>query len=326
MRPKVLVASNSFGELVDDGLRMLERLADIERVDPATVDEGEFLDKLEACAALIGVPRRCAGLVSSRRNLRIIAVRGAGYDALDIEEATRNGIIVTFAPSANATSVAELTVGLLLSITRRIPMAATSVSNGGWDRLSCAGVELEGKTVGIIGFGAVGSRVARMVGGFNVTLLAYDPYITGETASAARVKLVTLEELLRSSDFVTIHCALTPSTRGMIGAKALELLKPTAYIVNASRGEVVDESAMANALMKGRIAGYATDVLQHEPPPPGHPLSGLSNVICTPHIGGYTREAARRVDVVVASDVLAVLEGRIPERQRVLNPSLLKGE
>lgn len=323
MRPKVLIASNSFGRLVDDGIRLIQRLADTERIDPMTIGEEEFSRKLKECTVTIGFPKRYGEIVSKARNLKLIAIRGAGYDALDVDEATRNGILVTFAPAANSISVAELAVGLLLAIARKIPSASRCVSDGKWERISWCGVEIEGKTLGIIGLGAIGSKVARIMSGFGVTILACDPYASEENAETFGVKLVNMNELLKKSDFITIHCALTESTQGIIGSQAIEKMKSTAYIINTSRGEVVDEKAIAKALKAGRLAGYATDVLSVEPVESDNPLIGLDNVICTPHIGGYTREAARRVDMTVASDVIAVIEGGTPNSERTLNPSLL---
>jgi D-3-phosphoglycerate dehydrogenase len=323
MRPKVLIASNSFGRLVDDGIRLVQGVADTERIDPMTIGEEEFSGKLKECTVTIGFPRRYGEIVSKARNLKLIAIRGAGHDTLDVEEATRNGILVTFAPAANSISVAELAVGLLLSITKKIPAAARCVSEGKWERLSWCGKEIEGKTLGIIGLGAIGSKVARIMSGFDVTILACDPYASEENAETLGVRLVSMNELLKESDFITIHCALTQSTKGIIGSQAIKEMKPTAYIINASRGEVVDEKAIAEALKADKLAGYATDVLSVEPVEPDNPLIGLDNVICTPHIGGYTREAARRVDMTVASDVVAVLEGGRPNAKRTLNPSLL---
>ncbi|MCR4425204.1 MAG: hydroxyacid dehydrogenase [Firmicutes bacterium] len=323
MKPLVIIASNSFGLLADDGVRLLKTVAEVERVDALKVEESVFLDLLGRAMVIVGAPRRFSSRISSCSTLKMIAIRGAGTDSLDVETATRNGIIVTFAPAANSTSVAELTVGLLLNITRCIHQAVTSVREGKWERLAFAGTEIEGKTVGIVGLGAIGRKVARILDGFGVTKVGYDPFILPVQAQELNVDLVNLETLLSRSDFVCIHCPATPETRGMINARTLSFMKPTAYLINTSRGEVVDQKALVQVLREGKLAGYATDVLEVEPPPKGEELLADERVICTPHIGGYTIEAARRIDTMVASDVVAVLEGRRPEMSRVLNPSVL---
>lgn len=324
MKPTVLIASNSFGMLADDGVQLLAKVADIERVDASKVEENTFLDLLGRATVIVGVPRRFSSRISSCRSLKMVAIRGAGHDSFNVQEATQNGIIVTFAPAANSTSVAELAVGLLLSAARRIPAASESVREGKWERLVFAGTEIEGKTIGLIGLGAIGRKVARILGGFGVTKLGYDPFVTKDQAEEVGVTLVSLEDLIGSSDFVSIHCPLTSETRGLINDKTLSLFKPTAYLINTSRGGVVDQKALCKALLEHRLAGYATDVLEIEPPPVNEELYRLPGVICTPHIGGYTVEAARRVDLMVARDVLAVLEGRAPEMSRVLNPSVFQ--
>lgn len=323
MRPLVILSSNSFGILVRDGVSLIETVADVERVDTLTVAEDAFLELLGRATAIVGAPRRFSADISSCKTLKTIAIRGAGTDSLNVQEATENGILVTFVPAANATSVAELTIGLLLAVTRRIHDAAASVRNGEWERLAFAGREVAGKTVGIVGLGAIGRKVARMLEGFGVTKLGFDPYVDPTQVRELNVDIVSLETLLSASDFICIHCPATSDTKGLIGAEALSIMKSTAYLVNTSRGEVVDQKALAQALRGGRLAGYATDVLEVEPPQAGEEFLSIDNVICTPHIGGYTVEAARRVDMMVASDVVAVLEGRVPEMSRVLNPSLL---
>lgn len=323
MKPKVMVCSNSFGRVVNDGVRLLEDVAVIERIDSVGISEAEFVGKLRQCTGIISFPRAYSDIVLSSRGLKIVALRGAGHGVLDLDRATRNGIVVTFVPEENSTSVAELTMGLLLAITKRIPDAVRSVKEGRWERLTHVGVELDTKTIGIIGLGAIGRKVARMMGGFGVKELAYDPFVTEEQARKLNVKLVSLQELLAESDFITIHCPLTEDTEGLIDAAALACVKPSAYIINAARGQVVDRIAVAEALQAGRLAGYSTDVLAEEPPVKDDPLIYLNRVICTPHIGGYTMEAARRVDLAVARDVVAALEERTPERTHILNPEVL---
>ncbi len=241
--------------------------------------------------------------------LKAVARAGVGLDNIDVEEAERRGIAVLSAPGGPSVSVAELTIGLMLCLARMIPYADSSMKRGRWVKRELMGVELMGKKLGIVGFGRIGYEVGRRAKAFGMELLVHDIYIDRlmDRVRELGAKPSTLEELLRSSDFVTLHVPLTPKTRHMIGERELRMMKPTAYLINTSRGGVVDEGALLRALKEGWIAGAALDVYEVEPPT-NMELISLRNVVCTPHIGGQTVEAQRRNALIVANKLLNVLK------------------
>ncbi|MDI3389969.1 hydroxyacid dehydrogenase [Streptomyces sp. B-S-A8] len=234
--------------------------------------------------------------------LRIIARAGVGLDNVDVDAATRAGVMVVNAPVSNVTSVAELTVGLILSMFRHLPAAHASVRAGEWRRADFQGSELSGKSIGILGFGRIGQLVAERLAPFEVELLTHDPNVTAEFAFAQGVGWMPLDELMSTVDVLTVHVPRTPATTGLIGARELALAKPSLRVVNTSRGGIVDETALASALAAERIAGAALDVFETEPPTHS-PLPHLDSVVCTPHIGAGTREAQDRA----ASTVLGAV-------------------
>ncbi len=249
-------------------------------------------------------------LIEQAPQLQIIARAGAGLDNVDTTAATEAGIVVSYAPSENSVSVAELVPGLMLSLVRRIPAAWQDTRNGGWDRAGFTGGELFQKTVGIVGLGRIGRLVAQRVAGFDVTLIAHDDYVDPADPQIRNlnVKLVSLPELLAASDFVSAHVPLTEQTRGMFDAQLFSQMKPSAFFINASRGETVNEADLLAALCDSQIAGAALDVRSSEPPVIGE-FEKLDNVILTPHIGAFTHEAQERVVETVCRDVAAVLSG-----------------
>ncbi len=246
-------------------------------------------------------------VIRAGQRLKVIARAGAGLDNIDLEAARRKGVAVVNAGESVAVAVAELTLGLMLSLARCIPQAHLSVKGGLWEKHSFVGVLLQGKTLGIIGLGRIGTALARRALALEMKVIATDPFVSPETASRLGVALVPLEELLRSSDFVSIHVPLTPQTKGMIGWAEICLMKPTAYLINTARGGVVDEEALARALEEGHIAGAALDVFEKEPPL-NSPLLRSNRVILTPHIGASTREAQAMASLEVARKVLEVLQ------------------
>jgi D-3-phosphoglycerate dehydrogenase / 2-oxoglutarate reductase len=242
----------------------------------------------------------------------VIARAGVGLDNVDIKAATTAGVMVVNAPTSNIISAAELTIGHILSLARRIPAAHASLAGGAWKRSSYTGVELYEKTLGIIGLGRIGALIAARVQAFGVNVVAYDPYVTSARAQQLGVTLVTLDELLEQSDFVTIHMPKTPETTGMIGVEQLRRMKPTAYVVNVARGGLIDEQALFDALSTGEIAGAGLDVFTAEPPKEGSvaaALTALPNVVVTPHLGASTDEAQEKAGVSVAKSVKLALEG-----------------
>lgn len=247
-------------------------------------------------------------LIEQAGRLEIIARAGAGLDNVDTDAAAEAGIVVSYTPAENSLSVAELVLGLLLSLARRIPAAWADTRNGGWDRRTFTGVELSGRTLGIVGFGRIGRLVAERARAFGMRLLAHDEFLPAEVFDEAGAESVSLDQLLAESDAVSVHVPLLDATRGLFGERQFAAMKPTAWFVNAARGEVVNEAALTAALQSGEIAAAALDVRETEPPVRGL-LEEMDNVILTPHIGAFTLEAQERVVERVCQDVIAVLSG-----------------
>lgn len=253
-----------------------------------------------------------ADLLAPARLLKIIGRAGAGYDNIDVEAASQVGVVVCYSPEENAVSVAEHVFGLLLALARKIPGADRSVKNGGWERKKYHGFELMGKTLGILGLGKIGFRVALRAKAFGMRLLAHDAYLSPSSlhVTESGTTLVSLDQLLAESDLLSVHLPLTPETRGLLNRQSFAQMKPTAFIINTSRGEVLVEKELALALQQGQLAGAALDVREKEPPAADSPLNGLDNVILTPHTAGLTYEAQEKVVEAVAEDVDRVLSGQ----------------
>ena len=251
-----------------------------------------------------------AEVIAAGQQLVVIARAGVGLDNVDIKAATAAGIMVVNAPTSNVVSAAELAIGHVLSLARFIPDANHSVKEGEWKRSAFTGAELYDKTVGIVGLGRIGALVAERLAGFGVALIAYDPYVPPARAQQLGVHMVELDELMRRSDFITIHIPKTPETTGLIGAREFALAKDSLRIVNASRGGIIDESALFDALSTKRIAGAALDVFVSEPPT-NSPLLTLDNIQLTPHLGASTDEAQEKAGVAVAKSVRLALEGEL---------------
>src|SRR5262252_2149340 len=243
--------------------------------------------------------RVTAELLDKAPRLRVVGRAGVGIDNIDLEEATRRGVLVMSTPGGNAVSVAEHTFALLLALARQVPRLDAAIREGRWEKSSAAGTELRGKTLGLIGLGRIGSEVAVRAEAFDMRVLGYDPYISEAAAREVQVELVPLERLLAESDFVSLHTALSPSTQNLINEANIQKMKSGARIINAARGELVDEAALAEALKSGRLSGAAVDVFAEEPPK-NSPLVGLPTVIATPHVAGSTAEAQEEVGTQVA--------------------------
>jgi D-3-phosphoglycerate dehydrogenase / 2-oxoglutarate reductase len=298
-----------------------------EELSPATVDalgpdfDIRNVDGTDRAALLAALPEAEAILVRSATQvnaeaiaaapkLRVIARAGVGLDNVDVKSATTAGVMVVNAPTSNIISAAELTVGHILSLARHIPAAHSSLADGQWKRSKYTGVELYEKTIGIIGLGRIGALITARVQAFDTKVIAYDPYITSARAQQLGVQLVTLDELLAQSDFITIHMPKTPETTGMISDAQLALMKPTAFIVNVARGGLIDEEALYRALSTHVIAGAGLDVFVSEPPSDS-PLLALDNVVVTPHLGASTDEAQEKAGVSVAKSVRLALAGEL---------------
>ncbi len=249
-----------------------------------------------------------AEAIAAAPHLKVIARAGVGLDNVDIPAATQAGVMVVNAPTSNITSAAELAVGLLLAAARNIAPASEALKGGAWKRSKFGGVELLEKTVGIVGFGRIGQLVAERLKGFGVELIAYDPYASAQKAGRYGVRLVGLDELLETSDFITIHLPKTPETIGLIGKEALAKVKPSVRIINAARGGVLDETALAEAIADGRVAGAGLDVFAKEPCTDS-PLFEHESVVVTPHLGASTEEAQEKAGVAVAKSVRLALKG-----------------
>jgi len=251
-----------------------------------------------------------AAAIEAGANLKVIGRAGIGLDNVDVDAATRRGVMVVNAPQSNILSAAEHTLALLLALARNVPQADVSLRGGAWDREGLQGVELHGKTLGIVGLGRVGTMVAQRALAFGMRLLAYDPYVSKDRARELGIELVPdLEALLVQADFVTIHLPRTPETEALIGERELSLMKEGARVVNTARGGIVDEAALAGALRSGKLGGAALDVFESEPPDADNPLFGLPNAIVTPHLGAATREAQDKAGVAIAEMVRLALKG-----------------
>jgi D-3-phosphoglycerate dehydrogenase len=241
-------------------------------------------------------------------------------DNIDVEAATRQGVVVVNAPTGNTIAAAEHTVAMMLALARHIPQANAKLKSGLWQRSDYMGVELRGKTLGIIGLGNVGSEVARRAQAFNMRLIGYDPFVTSDYARNLAVELVTLEHLLKESDFITLHLPLTSQTKMLIGAKELSKMKPTVRIINCARGGLIDEEALLKAVEAGKVAGAAVDVFVKEPVTDSV-LFQNDKIIVTPHLGASTKEAQASVALEVAEQVIAVLKGQ-PAKYAVNAPQI----
>jgi D-3-phosphoglycerate dehydrogenase / 2-oxoglutarate reductase len=247
--------------------------------------------------------------------LKVVGRAGVGVDNIDLEAALRHGVVVVNAPLAATNAVAELTLGLMLSMARQIPQANASMHAGRWDKKALKGSELGGKTLGVFGMGRIGAAVAERALALGMTVVGYDPLIPADEIEHRGATPVSQETLLETSDYISLHVPLTEETRGLIGSGAMARMKPGVRLVCAARGGVVDESALLDALQSGQVAGAALDVFAAEPPG-ASPLIAHPNLIATPHLGAQTAEAQSRAAVDIADEVLAALDGR-PLRWRV---------
>lgn len=247
-------------------------------------------------------------MMAASRNLRIVAKHGVGTNDIDVAAAKALGIPVIMATGANAHSVAEHALGLILALSKDFLRQDGQIRKGLWDKKLYAGRELRGQKLGLVGFGLIGQILARMVAPIGMEVSAYDPFAPEEAFAGGVERATSLNALLAESDVVSLHCPLTDGTRGLIGAREIALMKPTAFLVNTARGEVVDEPALIAALHAGRIAGAGLDSFAEEPPV-ANPLWQLPNVILTPHVAGVTEDARRAVSIMTATNVLAFLRG-----------------
>jgi D-3-phosphoglycerate dehydrogenase len=305
-KPVVLIAE----ELSPATIEALGPDFDVRVVDGT--DRPALLEAVHSANAILvrSATQVDAEVLVAAPNLKVIARAGVGLDNVDIKAATAAGVMVVNAPTSNIISAAELTCGHILSLARHIPAAHAALAEGKWKRSAYTGTELFEKTIGIIGLGRIGALIAERMKAFGTKVVAYDPYVTSARAQQLGVQLLTLEELIETSDFITIHMPKTPETTGMIGKAQLAAMKPTAYVINVARGGLIDEEALFEALTNNVIAGAGLDVFVSEPPT-GSPLLGLPNVITTPHLGASTDEAQEKAGISVAKSVRLALGGEL---------------
>lgn len=309
---KVLVASPAFCQ---PGLAgVTEHLAEL--VDEVVVNPyGRTLTKAEirelwvdADAIIAGVePYTADVLADAPASLKVITRYGVGYNSIDIEFAGRKGIAIANTPGVNAPAVADLTLGLMLAVARRIPQFDAKTRQGGWSRY--VGVGLSNSTLGIIGLGSIGKQVALRAKGFSMSIIAFDPDFDAGFAAEYGIEEASINEVFRTADFVSLHVPVLPETVSMIDRQALETMKPSAFLINTARGELVDEQALCEALKTGAIAGAALDVFEKEPLLES-PLFELENVVVTPHLGGHTTEAEYLMGKLGVENTMSILEGK----------------
>lgn len=326
-RPKVLVPE----KLSPDGLALLQKSLDVHERKGLTAEQ--LIDIIPEYEALLvrSETKVTAELLRAGRNLKVVARAGVGVDNVDVPAASKLGIVVVNSPQGNIQAAAEHTVALLMSMARNIPDACASTKAGKWERSRLTGVEVKGKTLGIIGLGKVGLIVARMARGLGMNIMASDPYASAQVAASNNVTLVqTLTELLPQVDFLTIHTPMLASTKGMLSIQEINSMKPGARILNVARGGIVDEKALLDALESGHLDGAAIDVFTLEPPskdPEGTAAKLIAHPKCvvTPHLGASTKEAQENVSIDVCEQVLSILAGDLP-RSAVNAPIILPAE
>jgi D-3-phosphoglycerate dehydrogenase / 2-oxoglutarate reductase len=297
---KVLVRE----EIAPAGVELLRARFDVD------VDGDSPLDELIAgydAIVIRSATKLTAELIDKAERMKVIGRAGVGVDNVDVDAATRRGIIVANAPESNVVSAAEHTIGLLVALARNIPQAHAALKDGRWERSRWGGVELAEKTLGVLGFGRIGQQVARRAVGLGMRVLAYDPFVGPDRFRELGVESATLDDTLARADFLTLHLPLTDETRGSIDRDAIGRMRDGVRLVNAARGELVDEDALVEALRSGKVAGAAVDVFASEPY--SGPLLELPNVVVTPHLAASTEEAQDRAGVIVAEQVAAALEG-----------------
>jgi D-3-phosphoglycerate dehydrogenase len=319
MDKKVLIAD----QINEKGIDELKDIAEV--VTNFTISKEELIDVIKDFDAIIVRSRTkvTREVIEASNKLKVIARAGVGVDNVDVQTATERGVMVINAPESTSITVAEHTMGLILALSRKIAIADNSVKNGKWEKSRFMGIELNGKTLGVIGMGRIGSQVVTRSKAFGMETLVYDPYITEKTASELGVTVVDLETLIKKSDVMTIHVPLTSETKHLIAREQLEMMKNNAFLVNCARGGIINEDDLYEALATGKIRGAGLDVFENEPPEDS-PLLGLDNVVLTPHIAASTSEAQRDAAIIVANEIKKVFMEQSPKN--VINMPVLDPE
>ena len=311
------------------GRALLRERDDIELVEfPNLISARDFEAMLRTQAPVHGVALGATRFgepeLEASGDMKVVTRIGVGYDAVDVPALSRRKVPLMVAGTANSPSVAEQAMFMMLTLAKRAMEMHSMVKDGKWaDRLGILPYDLFGKTVLIVGFGRIGTRTAKRCLAMEMTVLIYDPYKSPDEIKAAGCEPVAdLDAALPRADFVSIHCPKTPETVGMFSAARLKRMKPTAYLINTARGGIVDEAALYEVLVSGQLAGAGLDVFEQEPPPSGHSLFELPNVVMAPHVAGVTREAVDRMSLQTARNILSALDGE-PIRQNVINQDVL---
>lgn len=292
------------------GIELLQKEFDVDVRDKLPAEE--LLEIIPEYDALMvrSASKVTAEVIARAKNLKIIGRAGVGVDNIDIPAATARGILVINSPGGNTIAATEHTMAMMLAMSRNIPIANETMQKGEWNRKKYVGVELRGKTLGVIGMGRIGSGVAKRAMAFEMNVIAYDPYINEERAKALGVTVGTFEDVITKSDFITVHMPLTPDTKGMIGMEQMKRMKKGVRLVNCARGGIIDESDLAEAVRSGIVAGAAIDVYTSEPVTKDHPLVGVPGIVLTPHLGASTVEAQIGVSLDVSKGIIAALHGK----------------
>lgn len=307
---KTVILARSFARGAKDPLRRLEDAGIMVEIKKNLDPENEMVvsDLIgDAEGVLVGMDRVGEVVLSRCPNLKVVSKHGVGVDNIDLKAAQKYGVVVANAPGTNSVSVAEMAFTLILTLARQLPYFFEQVKKKDWGATRF-GLELEGKTIGIVGFGRIGKTVGQFANAFGMKVLFFDPFISTDVSSYQKV---TLEQLFREADFITLHAPLSDETREMVNDKLLALMKKEAYLVNTARGELINEDALYRSLKENRIAGAALDVFTHEPPFES-PLFSLPNVIATPHISSHTREANLKMGNIAAENIIRVFAGQEP--------------
>jgi D-3-phosphoglycerate dehydrogenase len=316
MMPKVFLSE----DINPRGKQLLEGRAEIVTAPDTSKETAIRLVKDVEGVILRATTRFDSDVIASAQQLKVIARTGVGVDNVDVRAASERGIIVCNFPGMNDLTVAEHTIALIMALAKKVVHMHHAVREGNWaERFSPGLTEVEGKTLGIVGMGRIGSLVAKKCGdGLGMNILACDPYVTDKEKLKVTFA-ASLEELFRKADFITLHVPSLPQTQGLVSRELLGLMKETAFLVNTSRGDVVDEAALTDVLENHRISGAALDVFRQEPLPAGNPLANMKNVILSPHCAGSTWESNVRIALAAAQAVLDVLEGRRPPEKYIYN-------
>jgi D-3-phosphoglycerate dehydrogenase len=294
-----------------DGVAVLRGIKGIEVEEIAPVNGDELVAKLKGCAGLIvrSESKVTADIIEKAKDLKVIGRAGTGYDNIDAKAAKAKGIAVLIAPGGNTVTTAEHTLALMFAMARHVPQSNEKLHKGEFDR-GYQGIELTGKTLGVLGLGNIGAVVADRALGLKMKVVGYDPLIDDERASEIGVDLLSLDEVIKRADILTVHTPMLPETKHLIGYRAFEICKKGMRLINCARGGLVDEQALLEALNNGKVAGAALDVFEKEPPGKDHPLVNHPKVVCTPHLGASTIDAQEKVGEIICRNVGNFLTGK----------------